>query len=761
MDVLWRSTVRQDRLREALRPAEGACEVIPEDELEYDDRSADLRRPEAGKLFLDSARDGLFGAESETDIRESIYSSLELNSEAKVGRARMRKPRPPQISIDLDSAENRGSLSRDADSQPKARRPAKPHKPRSPPLKTRSGEAGAMKAESKTESFLLQDKSVRSSEAEDARTGFPVSITGASVGFSEPTFRNFEHRASPEQIPGKENPFSKATESLPDLQQKADARLSKAKLPSPPAEVFPAEPSNVFRGEPRRLAPKSQRVLRRSAKTIRIDTAEMVSGSRASVNKENAPADDCRHKTEGQGLQRVLSKSEILANIEIPDYSNYSFRSNDLRAAPGSETCSGSLISNSVFLAEGGPSFAQHQSLSLFLQTPDLHSATDQHVDFAAQFDFSKAKRPAGAGRPFFAKKKRLSGPKQAKAAPGLRCREMSAQISEAGGTSGASQRPSPAGKRNISGEKRVGRTKGARRGGRSRGATLSNEENAHFDLGQLGKPAITFARPKKFWAKSMGAGKTVSQTRSFPRKNLKPPSQKAFSRLKTEGGGFRRLHLRRKRGAGSLKKVRRKKKRSLGAPALTKSSGSTDNKFSFRFSEVKDKQCESSVNCSAVLAADQSRCDRQVNIQEFIRQLDSQRGQLRQSQRLRAGPKKSAHKSVPFPAGAGKGARAREAPGGLARSLLKTGARTEKSFRDSGYADLKRKLLFGRRSHLFLKRKSNRLKPSAKGAQALPRDRRREAAPEAQTGHKRRPFIPGDAGPRQKDPGERSRLRN
>ena len=183
---MWRGQVKHDQIRRAIQTAthtHGGCEVIHEDDQEYDDRScSELLRPDTQKLFLESEKDMLLDPGTETDVRESIYSSLDLNARLN-GNGSAQRPKPPLISIDFDdmeaspgpgpqiqsglanlaqgnavTAQNRVARGH---SQSELRR-ASPSRNKPKRIKT----CVSPKTGSKTESFLLQEKSVRTSDLE-------------------------------------------------------------------------------------------------------------------------------------------------------------------------------------------------------------------------------------------------------------------------------------------------------------------------------------------------------------------------------------------------------------------------------------------------------------------------------------------------------------------------------------------------------------------------------------------------------------------
>lgn len=185
---MWRGQVKHDQIRKAMQTAthsNGACEVIHEEDQEYEDRSCSEQfRADAQKLFLESEKDLMLDPGTETDVRESIYSSLELNSRAEQsGSLQQKRTKPPLISIDFDQMEAGQIPAPEIQTKHKnphqttAKDPKKRIMTTQSPSELRRISPGkkilkkiktcvSPKMGSKTESFLLQEKSVRTSDIE-------------------------------------------------------------------------------------------------------------------------------------------------------------------------------------------------------------------------------------------------------------------------------------------------------------------------------------------------------------------------------------------------------------------------------------------------------------------------------------------------------------------------------------------------------------------------------------------------------------------
>ena len=486
--------------------------------------------------------------------------------------------------------------------------------------------------------------------------------------------------------------------------------------------------SNVFD----RMSENVNRVLKENAKQPfkKIQVGKMGSKRKKKNRSETDSKRESRAKERRRGSEGNpvmghtdigLSKSEVLTNIQIPNYSNYSFRSNDIRANLVSESCSGSHISNSLYLTECQPSLPLDQSAPFFLQHKKTSLASNVNgtfPDYASHLDFSKTDKHiseetiAITTSAFYSNKKGYSDRKQKPVYFKHDRRKLSNQMPNKKPTANRHQM-SRANQTEMLDLRRPGKCKPLNK---ASPFTQSNEENGHFNLDRVTKPVITFARAKHSILRADVSATKVKKTNSFPRKRLKQVYPKLFARGNSKTAGNRALNFKRNRASRSTKKPRKKRQKngSLGASGLGRSSGSIENKFSFRFSEIKEKRRESSsINSSAVHIGKSSEGpEKQVNIQDFIRKLNSQRVKTKPSQTTPKKPKKNQTKSVPFGTVPGKSGRSKERPKGLTRSTLKTKSKPKPniSFRN-GYTSLKRKILFNRRSNLFLKRRTNNVR--------------------------------------------------
>ena len=656
-------TVIQKALKEA---EDGPCEVIQEEEQEYEEKSLSDTTKKRQKLFCDSDREGNLDleTETETDIRESIYSSADLNLLGEDKAKRIRKKECDLASIDFDDKGSRkkdknspqgflkASLSKSvSQSNPELQREKKAvennlekdkeeDKNTSRRLKTEENQTSRqLSSQSEldiiTESYLLQDKS---STQED--TDLNANVDGIqtiscnsqnlspTVFFSEQTFRNSGQSQSNRKAESAnpENSLVKEKKATSFITSKSSDSRAKTLFNGISDEFVQSCQKKHLQSK----LVKKQRLMKSCQVSKNIRKNLKPSNSSSSKTEENS-SEMSRNEQSSQEprLLKFTISQETLNDMSIQNQANYSFRSTEAKSSLVTESISESHFSpNELFKSSNSKnlviiSFPQNnQQPNVFNQKEAAFDEPDKylHVDMN---DPSKA---------HFVEKPELNylSHQQPQSSKNDANRRRSLTLASKHSLSNSKPRASVLNAKQLNVEQQIKNsnlTSSEKQQIKKIFISMSNNEKPHKSFRKLKKQIINLheEKGKKEWETPL----KLSTFGSKPRKSLSnEKTNKAFNRIYSQSKmKVKRVPSRKStQGKGLQRRQKRSRKFQFSNDRRVHRRSNTETQ-SIRFSESRNLGAPI-INRSEVVHSEntsQSK-EKQVNIQEFIKQLKTKR---------------------------------------------------------------------------------------------------------------------------------------